>query len=538
VGLHDNFFELGGDSIITIQVVSRARREGYVLQPKDLFTHQTISQLASLISSCENVSVAGEQGLLAGSSGMLPVQQWYFEGNSSGLSHFNQSVLLEISKKVEPAMLDAVINRLLDHHDALRFMYRQADAGWHQEYGTYHSMVHTEDMRHCATDHLAQTIEQKSNQYQASLDIEKGDLFRMVLMQTPSQQTNNRLLIIVHHLAIDGVSWRILLDDLLLLLTGIVKREDVSLPAKGTSYRQWYTALGKYGQSRSLIAQKEYWQKVIAEYKPLTPDLFYNGVVTNSDICVCTVRLSTAFTQSLLSEVSKVYNTEINDLLLSAFAKAVMQWTGSHKVVIGLEGHGREDVIPGIDVSNTVGWFTSMYPVLLSSSAVLINPGDWIRSVKEQLRKVPQKGIGYGILKYINDANDLQGTSQWDIVFNYLGQADNITNKNDWFKIAGESSGQIIDKSNTSHAKIEINGIILNGELEFHCSYSSKHFAPATIDKLVKDYLSTLETFIHHCLGSESVSTPSDFGLGAEVALEELDRFFDTQTGSIDIMEF
>lgn len=248
VGINDNFFELGGDSIITIQVVSRSRRLGYVLHPKDLFTYQTIAQLSDILANRKNQIVFGEQGLLTGSSGMLPIQQWFFHQNYPVVSHYNQSILLGISKDITPSILESVLKDLMRHHDALRFKYTCIESGWEQEYGVAEGRLVIDDLQASDNDSMRSLIAEKSNYYQASLDIEKGELIQVVLMQTPKEESQNRLLLIIHHLAVDGVSWRILLDDLTLLLSAMMKNEKVSLSNKTSSYRQYYNALMHYAK--------------------------------------------------------------------------------------------------------------------------------------------------------------------------------------------------------------------------------------------------------------------------------------------------
>ena len=186
-------------------------------------------------------------------------------------------------------------------------------------------------------------------------------------MQTPKKETHNRILIVIHHLAVDGVSWRILFDDLELLITGFQKNKNarVELGHKTSSYRQWYDALKQYGQSKRLLSQTGYWEKAVSSYEPILTDKKYKGNVRAKDIESCLMRLDSDLTQMLLQEVPRVYHTEINDMLLCALAMTLCEKDSTERVTIGLEGHGRENISEGTDTSRTVGWFTSLYPVLL-----------------------------------------------------------------------------------------------------------------------------------------------------------------------------
>jgi aryl carrier-like protein len=256
IGIDDNFFELGGDSIITIQVVSRMKRSGYELYPRDLFLHQTIAKLSAVINERQGSAVhpAAEQGVLTGNSGLLPIQQMYFEHEPVVVSHYNQDVLLGINKNITPEKLQAVIPKLLKQHDSLRFSYVKRENKWEQVYGSYEGVLDVEDLRSIDLQHLATAIQEGGDKYQRSLDIEKGLLIRVVLMLTPDQETHNRLLVVVHHLAIDGVSWRILLEDIEQLLAD----KNALLPAKTSSYREWYNTLVKYSESKSLLSQQNH----------------------------------------------------------------------------------------------------------------------------------------------------------------------------------------------------------------------------------------------------------------------------------------
>ena len=529
VGIHDNFFGLGGDSILTIQVVSRARRMGFELQPKDLFMHQTISRLSAAIADRSAGSVVGEQGVLTGVSGLLPIQQWYLEMAQPEMDHFNQGVLLSVDKAVTAAELGQAISRLMEHHDALRFKYYQQHNQWQQEYGIYKGEVTSADLQSVPDDLLGSSITETAAKYQRDLNTQTGELIRVVWMQTPALALHNRLLIVVHHLAIDGVSWRILLDDLELLLTGLKSgNKMVALGAKTSSYRQWYQALEQYSSQVRLRSQAKYWAGQAAGGGELPVDKEYTGAVKVSGITRHNHRLGAAQTTRLVQEVPGIYHTEINDILLAALAATLSSWSGKEKVCIGLEGHGREDINAAIDTSRTVGWFTSLYPLQLTMPEVK-SEADLIKSVKEQLRQLPDKGLGYGVLKYICKESSLQGPEPWDIVFNYLGQLDNVVRESKWLSGAGESQGPGRSDEQVVQEKISLNSFVRGGELVLSWNYSSKHYNEGTIEALSETYLSNLEKLIAHCIDQQTtgraVYTPSDYGLGSEIRYEELDRF-------------
>ncbi|MEO7584887.1 MAG: condensation domain-containing protein, partial [Ferruginibacter sp.] len=529
VGIHDNFFELGGDSILTIQVVSRARRMGHEIHPKDIFIHQTIERIAAAITGRSAADATGEQGFLTGPSGLLPIQQWYLEDAGQSASHFNQAVLLSIDKAIPAAVLKLALAHLTAHHDALRFEYYKKEGEWHQRYGSYKAELAIVNLQHLTTEGLGAAISQRADAYQRMLDIENGKLLEMVWMQMPESDKQNRLLIVIHHLAVDGVSWRILIENLEFLLTGFQNNGSPDLGTKGSSYRQWYQALKEYGQQQAVLSQVPYWEKVLNSYLPLSKDIAGTVELTPQGISSQVITLASDDTTLLLQEVPRAYHTDINDILLSALAITVGEWGQTTKVVIGLEGHGREEIADGIDTSRTVGWFTNLYPVLLETEQGQ-QLGNAIKSVKEQLRQVPGKGLSYGVLKYINREKRLAGKARWNIVFNYLGQLDSVVKTSKWLNAAGESTGQSIGEHYQGYSQLSVNCSVQGGQLVIRWHYNQRNYEKESINELVKNYKANLELLISHCLEQQKSGpafTPSDYGLEAEVTYQELDTFLD-----------
>ena len=531
VGLNDNFFELGGDSIMTIQVVSRLRRLGYVLQPKDIFIHQTVGRLSKAIAQRAAEAERGEQGLLRGESGLLPIQQWYLERQHAEPSHFNQAVLVGIDKQVEEEVLSKALEAIIAQHDALRFSYRKESGAWKQTYGEAKTKLEVKDLGNTGSSAFSEAVADIAREAHRSLDIEQGQLIRVFLIKTPETEKHNRLLIVIHHLAVDGVSWRILIEDFEQLLEGYAKGEEASAGSKTGSYRQWYQGLEEYSKSRSLLLQENYWKQAREVYEPLPVDKSFEGKARIKDNASKSLRLNQAETKQLLQEVPRVYHTEINDILLAALAATLSGWSGRDKVTIGLEGHGRENLPGSVDVSRTVGWFTSLYPVVLDGSKKKTGEANLIKSIKEDLRRVPDKGIGYGVLKYIKGSENLAGKDPWDIVFNYLGQVDNVVRESKWFAGAGESSGAALSPEYEARDKLSLTGIVSAGELTLGWTYSKKYYEEETIDKLGAEFIKNLRDIIAHVAELDKqgkrIYTPSDYGLTEEVSYEELDRFLD-----------
>ncbi|SIS12762.1 non-ribosomal peptide synthase domain TIGR01720/amino acid adenylation domain-containing protein/natural product biosynthesis luciferase-like monooxygenase domain-containing protein, partial [Mucilaginibacter lappiensis] len=504
VGIHDSFFELGGDSIICIQLVSRANKYGFVLHPQDIFEYQTIAALSARLKENAVIQVA-EQGLLTGEAGLLPIQRWFLDTEYDNRSHYNQSQLLSIDKKVTALQVTNIVQTLVTHHDALRFQYIQKESGWIQEYGNAAGVIEVYE---------GGDITELCNEAQRGLDINKGSVIKVLLIKTPVDEPYNRLFMVIHHLVVDGVSWRILLEQ---FQEGL-KHPSAALGAKSSSFREWVNALNVYAEKYEVTSQLAYWQFVADAYKPLPVDRVIEKVLW-ADRRTHTITLNKELTRSLLMDVNRTYNTEINDILLSALIKTLNEWSGSSSSVIGMEGHGREFISADIDTSRTVGWFTNVYPLLLETEEGIAS-GDLIMSVKEQLRNVPHKGIGYGLLRYSSALN-----AKWDIVFNYLGQADNVLAGNEFLYSAAEHPGNNIGGTYPAVTKLDINSVVSEGMLTLHWGYAEKQYEQATIETISKAFIAHLSTLIMHCINNEKQSTPSDYGLSPEIKYKELSKF-------------
>jgi amino acid adenylation domain-containing protein/non-ribosomal peptide synthase protein (TIGR01720 family) len=528
VGINDNFFELGGDSILSIQAVSRAGRSGFNLQPKDIFTYQTIAELSELITDRIDNPVNAEHGFLKGEVGLLPIQNRYLQNAEEGLWQFNQSLLFSIKKTITQPQLQDVFEELLIQHDALRLEFNPDENGWKQAYGTAKNVFFNENLEHVDTSQLAEIITQCVKKYHQGLDILKGNVFNAVLIQTPASEENNRLFLVAHHLVIDGVSWRILLEDFEILLEGLEHKRLPDLGKKGTSYRQWQQELLAYGKEIASSSQLSYWQKTQQAFKPIPTDKVSIKPVTVSDLKFYQSKLSESKTKQLLTRIPKVYGTEINDILLTALALTLSKYANSKHISIGLEGHGREEINQDINLNRTVGWFTSIYPVLLETESDA-DISSQIKSIKEQIRKIPQKGLGYGVLKYMTQAETLQGKDPWDIIFNYLGQLDNSISESKYLSVAHESKGLGQGPKNHVTEKLSISCRVNAGKLEVTWVFSELWFDPATIKYLSEDFINGVESIIKHCQEQVHISkTPNDYGLSEEVNYKELDAFLDS----------
>jgi len=378
IGIHDNFFDLGGDSILSIQIIARARQAGLGLTPRDLFEHQSIAELALAVRPL--ASSDAEQGPVRGAVPLTPIQAWLFAQGRPAPWHFNQALLLTPPADFDADALRRALAAVLAHHDALRLRYRQVDGAWHQT----HAAPDPDgalpfQVEELAGDDLAAALAPRADHWQASLDLTQGPLTRLVLCRHPQ---GTRLLWIVHHLAVDGVSWRILLDDLGDAYAQARRGAPVALPAKTSSFKAWSECLQRWAAGPALAAEADWWQRQLAA--PTAPLPIDDPAAPNreSDLRHAPMTLDAATTRRLLEEAPAAYRTGIDDLLLAALLLALAEWSGAPRHVLDLESHGRAELFADIDLGRTVGWFTSLYSLALTLPAGE-DLGAIIKSIKE-----------------------------------------------------------------------------------------------------------------------------------------------------------
>ncbi len=528
VSIHDNFFEIGGDSILSIQVVSRAKNSGIQITPKQIFQNQTIAELALVANT--TVTISAKQGIVTGVAPLTPIQQWFFAQKRQEAHHYNQSVLLQIPNHLQTELIEQALKKLLEHHDALRLRFTSVASEYKQiNHGSDDTVAFTVvDLSSTPIIEQPQTLSQIATEYQASLNLLEGPLMQVVMFNLGSE-VNARLLIIIHHLAVDGVSWRILLSDLEAIYQQLIAQKPIQLSAKTSAFIDWAEKLKNYAQSEKIKQELDYWlNQPWPETTPLPLDSAHTQLENTVGSAInYRVKLSAEETRALLGSVNSAYNTRINDILLSALVVSLVEWTGNSKVLIDLEGHGREELFLDVDLSRTVGWFTSLFPVLLQLPGDR-QPASVIKSIKEQLRGIPHRGIGFGILRYLCEdttvTQKLQTIPAPEISFNYLGQFDQIQSETGW-KFAPESTGDNHSSKQTPHHLLEINSLIVEGELQIDWTYSSNVHTRATVEKLTQSYIQAIRSIIEHCQSENAFGyTPSDFP-DAQLNQLELDEF-------------
>jgi amino acid adenylation domain-containing protein/non-ribosomal peptide synthase protein (TIGR01720 family) len=534
VGVQDNFFELGGDSILSIQIAARAKEAGIGLTPMQLFKHPTIAQLTVVANKTHELQT--EQSLVIGEVPLTPIQHWFFEQNLPELHHWNMSVLLETPPNVNPTWLEQVIQHLNQHHDALRLRFELVGASWQQIHASDSSVPLSQiDLSNLPAPEQAKAIETEVARIQTTLNL-STTLMRIALFNLGANQPG-RLAIIIHHLVMDGISWRIWLEDFHKAYQQLSQGAAIQLAAKTTSFKHWAERLSAYAQSIELQQDLDYWLNSSFHQVSRLPRDVFGQPNTVASARAISVSLSVVDTQALLQELPAIYKTQINDLLLTALALAFRQWTGENTLLVELEGHGREALFNDVDVSRTIGWFTTHFPVLLDLSGEAESdvengkksqPTGWVvKSVKEQLRRIPNRGIGYGLLRYLSGnpevIKQLQAFPEAEVSFNYLGRFDQVLPQSTPFRLVQESTGCERSLQGKRSHLIAIDAIVLNGRFQLNWTYSENVHRRSTIENLAESFLGALQEIIRHCLASCGGYTPSDFPL-AKLNQQQIDR--------------
>ncbi|WP_095047697.1 non-ribosomal peptide synthetase [Pseudomonas sp. Irchel s3h9] len=507
VGSTDNFFELGGDSILSLQIIARAKRQGIKLSPKQLFEKQTIGQLAAVAKLIEAKPVTAAAPAARGPLPLLPIQARFFATPIAQRQHWNQSVMLQPTTPLDAAHLRTALAALIEQHDALALSFQASADVWQAMPQTQRDpqLLWVREL-----DSL-DALPALADVAQRSLNLQQGHLVRAVLVNLPNAE--QRLLLVIHHLVVDGVSWRILLEDLQLAYAALAAGTPLVLPGKSSSLHSWAEHLQRYAQSEALAAESAYWRQTLAAGDAQLPRDFPQDTQTRAQAARASTRLSQTLTHKLLKVAPAAYRTQINDLLLTALARVLCDWSEQPSVLIQLEGHGREDLFDDIDLSRTVGWFSSLFPVCLTPEST---PGASLCAIKEQLRAVPGKGIGFGVLRYLSQSAELQGLPQPRVTFNYLGQFDGAFNADAGalFVPSGESTGANQDAAAPLGNWLSVDGQVYGGELELTWTFGSGMYRAETVAALAEAYRRELERLIEHCCDSgEAAVTPSDFSL-------------------------
>ncbi|PCC14200.1 non-ribosomal peptide synthetase [Pseudoalteromonas sp. JB197] len=530
LSIHDNFFARGGDSILSIQAVARAKKAGIEITTRQLFDKQTIAELAKVAKTATAQSGAksklDQDQQATGTLQLLPIQKQFFNDDADAANHFNQWLLLTTPQGFNAEKLRQLCEAVYQRHDVLRLRFVKSGENWQASYTPYSdSMLQQSIVIEALPDDEAQWSEHitaRCQFYQRSLNIVDGPLFKLVYLDGGAQR-QGRLFLVAHHLIVDGVSWRILLEDIEFAYGQLQQNKAIALSSKTASFQQWSDALYQAASEEVFDKELDYWLSQQSQNVPTLPfDIDSDEKATHATTQRTSLRLDAALTEGLLKQCSNAYGTKINELLLSAVYLALRNWQQQSVFMLTLEGHGREDIFDDIDTSQTMGWFTSAYPLVLhcedeTTSGV-------IKAIKDKYRAIPNNGIGYGVLCELSEQRQLTPLKHADISFNYLGQFDQSVNTESAFVVAPEHTGDAIDPNRMRAHCLGLTGMVAGGELEFIIDFSSQQFSHKSINALSDLLSDALREIVSHCQSiHKTVLTCSDFPL-ATLSQAQIDK--------------
>lgn len=503
VSVNDNFFQLGGDSILAIQLISKANRAGMKLAPNQLFLHQTIAELAAqtgaTVVTAPVVATALEH-TDSDAVALSPVQHWFFEQKIAGSQHWNQAVLLKCRQTLPADILEKALQALQSHHACLRYRFiNQPDAAVpEQRLNPDYKPVRLSkiDLTPYPEAERTALLAEAAGQAQGDLNLQKGVLIKALLFKLDEHE--QRLLIIVHHLVVDGVSWRILLEDLETAFKQLQQGHAVQLPESAT-FAQWTQALQNYG--RQIDSQQAWLTLNQGRYAALPVD--FDGENTSGSALTYTLVLDQDRTKTLL----QAKNERIQDILLTALLLGLRSRSATGDMLIDLEGHGREP-ISDLDISRTCGWLTAIFPFAVNADG---EPGEVLLKVKNSLAKIPQNGLDYGVLRYLSGQSALASVPKAQAVFNYLGQFDHLFSPTGLFELATEDHGATHDPRGVRPYLLEINALVYQGCLRIDFVYSGNLHKAETIENIAQ----TMQTAINGLIASLASGDFSLAGLSA-----------------------
>jgi iturin family lipopeptide synthetase B len=509
VGRHDRFISLGGDSIKSIQILARLRARGLTVDLKDLFRYPTVAELAPRLQERRTTQVATAGGAFA----LTPIQRRFFEEHQVESAHYNHAVLLRFDRETDVARLRQALQHLQDTHGALRQRFEQTADGWSATIAPAGEAVAftVEDLRR--EPEALEAMQRLSAREQTGFSLSAGPLVRATLFRLPDA---DRLLLVAHHLVVDGVTWQIVLEDLAAALAGEPVMEATD------SLAAWSAALHASASDSRVLAELPYWQAMDEDDGAVAAAIGEAGHY--ADAVEESIEWTAPETADLLRRAPAAYQTNAGELLLTAAARALGRWTGGRRVQIALEGHGR-DGVPGVDVSRTAGWFTALYPFMLDLEDQPV--GRRIRQLKEDLRQVPNGGTGYGILRYLSQAPAAARLhARPRVSFNYLGEFRTVDSAGS-FALCDDPIAPSASPAGPRPFALEIAAIVVADRLRLSLIFAATRLARSRVRELRNALDEELRRVVEHCITREATElTPADL-THKGMTLDELDDLFD-----------
>lgn len=509
IGIDHNFWELGGDSIKALQLTARLHNYGLSLAVHDLYTYPTIRESAGSLLRIHHKAI---ELPVTGEVGCTPIQHWFFEQNYINRNQWNQSFMLYSRDHVVSTYIKDVFDVLVVHHDGLRMTVDQQNNRIIQrirglDEGPFYTLE-VFDLR--GQSEVVTTIERLATTLQQSISLTDGPLIRLGLFQTDE---GDHLLITIHHIAVDGYSWRILLEDMRDGYAQCVNQQAIRLKAKTDSLQAWTSLLTEYAQREDVKSELTYWLQL----EKMVGDSLSVRQLNSSplsclnrwrDLSSVVVVWDAEESETILRKVHQVSRIEAYDIMLTAFGMTLAEWSGGNHFRVDVEGHGRERISERINVSRTVGWFTSIYPVVLQI-AVADSACEALERTEQMLRRIPYKGFNYGVLRYLSDEtihNEFELKTEADYNFNYMGQFGREVN-NEWFELSSMPHGDTIGLDNERAYRLEAIAMAANGQLTLRFVYSSHHFSAQSMHRFADLYRTKLRKIVECCVLNEATKS-------------------------------
>ncbi|WP_298422706.1 non-ribosomal peptide synthetase [uncultured Kordia sp.] len=526
ISTKDDFFHIGGDSIKSIQIVSRLNTKGYTIKMKDVFENPTIEKLAKVLTKNE---IVRDQSVVSGEIALTPIKKAFFESDVKYADHFHQAVLLFKKERFDLTVLENVIKELIKHHDGLRSVFhKNAAEEFIQEIQDVDHPIELTTHDLSADSDIETTMKTIMFEMSSSFSLETGPLIKFVVFNSAK---GDYLYILSHHLLIDGMSWRILIEDVNTLLLQAKEQQAFQLPLKVSSLKEWSEEMyAQYLESSKLEKEVHFWQSYQDQEFSKIPVLT-NKNTSVKEVAFVEFSLNKAQTTNAIQDANTVFNTKVDDLLIAALTRSVREvFSVTNEIPISLESHGREPFNATVDVSRTIGWFTTLYPVIVGAP-IDYDLKQHIKYVKEKVHQAAEHKLGYAIGRYLH--KEESATLQYinpQILFNYLGHFDADISNISELETTDITLEYMEHPQRTRVYDIEITSVVIKGQLSVRISYSSNKFEETTMNAFLQKIQQNLETIIEFCLGCEETEiTPSDLTF-TDISLEELDAlesFFD-----------
>jgi iturin family lipopeptide synthetase A len=513
VGRNQSFYECGGDSIKAIQVASMCAKKKILISTADIIKYQTVEEIVKWAQESKMIS---SDETIEGEVPLTPIQKWFFAQELEHEDYFNQAVLLKNQAGWKEDYVSCALERIVVHHDALRMQLKHGENGVLQyNCGEYKHPILIGKRNLPNEEETAEFMKEDADKLQKELSLEQG---KMILAKIYQDTEAEYLVIIIHHLVVDGVSWRIILEDFCSLYTGQCNQLEVMLQGKTTSFQRFGEIQRELANSYKIKNQYKYWNQILSvpcvsiRKRELVMD-----TINQQRVCEKAIRIE----KKEKVKAGKAYRTVFYELLLAAFIKAIGKKFGDGKYLLDLEAHGREEIERSIDLSRTVGWFTVQYPFLAGYEEKMSREHLLIE-VKENMRKVPEHGIGFGILKYLSsDCGRQEWNKKPEIVFNYLGEFDSSL-ASDSIEVADYDYGETVSGSQKRHHVLECNVLEQNDNVMVSILYNKSEFLEEEMMLLTEEFTEEIEQFVKQLTDrKESKMTPSDYGNNS-ITMEEL----------------